>query len=190
MDSNEIILDVFELKNNKPILKFKVLVYGGIIISVNNTGIINGITKVINEVVNEILEISELTKIEKLEYSSQLTHSFEIKKLGYKNLFLNLTEKDLIELGFKEIPERKKITHKIKLAGIKIMAGVVFLAALTTVVFNVMGVIQIFPSIIKNTKQNPSEVPEVKDQPVKESFNSQKDSIFYQETDSLSNNSK
>lgn len=104
-NDNKINLEVFELKNHKPVLKYRIVVYDKIILSINNSDIKNGVSKVINEVVKEELKISELTKIEELDYGNSLTHSFEIIKLGWKNLFLNLTDNDLIKLGFKERPK-------------------------------------------------------------------------------------
>jgi len=104
-------LDVYELKNYKPVLNYRINVSDKIILSVDNNDIPpRGATKCVNEPIKEYLEITPLTPIENLDFGNQLTHRFQIKKLGWKNLFLNLTDNDLIELGFKE---KKRLKIKI-----------------------------------------------------------------------------
>lgn len=103
---NFIRLDVYELKDYKPVLNYRINVSAKIILSVDNNDIPpRGATKCVNEPIKEYLEITPLTPIENLDYGSQLTHRFQIKKLGWKNLFLNLTDNDLIKLVFKEKPK-------------------------------------------------------------------------------------
>jgi hypothetical protein len=107
---NFIRLDVYELKNYKPVVNYRINVSDKIILSVDNNDIPpRGATKCFNEPIKEYLEITPLTPIENLDYGSQLTHRFQIKKLGWKNLFLNLTDNDLIKLGFKEKPKRLRV---------------------------------------------------------------------------------
>ncbi len=99
-------LNVYELKNYKPVLIYRINVLDKIILSIDNKDLVHsGAYLVIDETIKEYLEITPLTPIENLDYGSQLTHKFQIKKLGWNNLYLNLTDKDLINLGFKEKPK-------------------------------------------------------------------------------------
>lgn len=181
---NEIILDVFELKNYKPVLKYRIVVYDKIIMSVNNSGIKNGVSKVINEAVKEEFEISELTKIEKLDYGNTLTHRFEIKKLGWKNLFLYLTDKELIKLGFKEKP--KSFWENLvdfSLNGVWLWLGRI--AVVTTLV---TGIILIFQFLSNSCKPQVSIKSEEKIIHQPDSKIISKDTFNISKNDSLLNN--
>ena len=173
-NDNEITLEVFELKNYKPVLKYRIMVYDKIIMSVNNFGIKNGVSKVINEVVKEELVISELTKIEKLDFGNSLTHKFEIRKLGWKNLFLNLTDKELIKLGFKEKPKTfwKKL-KKVHKTIIWIAGGILLLLSIILALFQTSEYVQ----KLKTNKESNSK----QELPIKTDNN-------ISETDSLTNN--
>lgn len=175
-NDNEIILEVFELKKHIPVLKYRIVVYDKIIISVNNSGIKNGVSKVINEEVKEELIISELTKIEKLNIGNSLTHRFEIRKLGWKNLFLNLSEKELIKLGFKEKPKtfwkRLKKVHKTI---IWIAGGTLLLLSIIIALFQTFEYLQ----KLKTNKESNSK----QEVPIRNENN-------ISETDSLNNNLK
>ena len=101
-ESDELIFDVFDVINHKPVLKYKMTVMDGIIMSINNEDEITGVRKIIKEDIIEELFILELTKIEKLGIKGELTYKFQIKKYGKEYLYLNLTDIDLINLGFIE----------------------------------------------------------------------------------------
>lgn len=106
--SSKIRLDVFELVNRHPILNYRISVVDKVIISIDNKDITQkGASKVIDLLVREKLDISELTDNEKLDFGNQLTHKFKIKNFGKNHLFLNLTDNDLIKLGFKEKPKTR-----------------------------------------------------------------------------------
>lgn len=175
-NDNEISLEVFELKNHKPVLKYRIVVYDKIIMSLNNFGIKNGVSKVINEVVKEELIISELTKIEKLDFDNSLTHRFEIRKLGWKNLFLNLTDKELIKLGFKEKPKTfwKKL-KKVHKTIIWIAGGILLLLSIILALFQTSEYLQ----KLKTNKESNSK----QELPIKNDNN-------ISEIDSLTNNLK
>ena len=103
---DKVILDVFEIINHKPVFKYKINVADKFIILLSNNYVPQtGVSKCINESVREKLVLSELTDIEKFDFKGQLTHKFQINSLAWKNLYLNLTDNELVKLGFKEKPK-------------------------------------------------------------------------------------
>jgi hypothetical protein len=134
--SSKIRLDVFELINRQPILNYRISVVDRVIISVDNKDITpKGVSKVIDLLVREKLEIFELTDDEKLGFSNQLTHKFKIKSFGKIFLFLNLTDSDLINLGFIENPPIIKFKlneNKRWFIGLSVMA----LIGIAAIIFN------------------------------------------------------
>jgi hypothetical protein len=104
--SSKIILDVFEIVNYNPVLKYKISVIAKFIILVSNNDVPRtGVCFVVDKHVREKLVLYELTDIEKFDFGSQLTHKFKIKSFGKNYLFLKLTDDDLIKLGFIEKPK-------------------------------------------------------------------------------------
>lgn len=116
--SSKIIIDVFEIKNHKPILTYKISVVDKFIILVSNKDVPQtGSRFVIDNQVREKFVIDDLNDNEKFDFGSQLTHKFKIKSFGKNYLFLNLTDIDLINLGFKEntsiiVPTITPVKHK------------------------------------------------------------------------------
>lgn len=106
--SSKIRLDVFEIVNRQPILNYRISVVDRVIISIDNKEInTKSVSKIIDLLVRENLEIFELPDDEKLGFGNQMTHKFKIKSFGKIFLFLNLTDNDLIKLGFKEKPKTR-----------------------------------------------------------------------------------
>jgi hypothetical protein len=104
-NSNTIRLDVYELKDYKPVLTYRINVFDKIITSVDNNDVPKkGAYKSIDMPVVEKLVLYDFTDIEKFKHGSQLTHKFKIKSFGKKFLYLNLTDNDLVKLGFMEKP--------------------------------------------------------------------------------------
>jgi hypothetical protein len=159
--SSIIRLDVFELVNRQPILNYRISVVDKIIASVDNKDVPKkGVYKAIDAPVIEKLVLCNLTDIEKFEFGSQLTHKFQIKKLGWKNLYINLTSNDLIKLGFIEpkqvIGKYEKLwiwIKKFHKAILWVLGGILLLLSITVAGF------EVYDRLNKQTEQKESIQP-------------------------------
>lgn len=179
---NSIRLDVYELKNYKPVLNYRINVSDKIILSVDNNDIPpRGATKCVNEPIKEYLEITPLTPIENLDYGSQLTHRFQIKKLGWKDLFLNLTDNDLIKLGFKVKPK----TFWQKLFDFSLNGVWLWLERIGFVLAIATGIIGLFQFLSNSCQQQVATKPLEKLTNQIDSKTNSTDSTYISKTDSL-----
>lgn len=155
LDKSElVILDVFEMVDYKPVFKYKINVLDKFVILVSNNDVPQtGVSKCINKQVNERLILYELTDDDKSVLGIPLTHKFHLKQFSNQYLFLNLTNRDLINLGFKE----SKINIRTWLTFIKkfhktlvwVLAGILMLLSI------IVAGLEIYDHL--NKQSNPKE---------------------------------
>lgn len=176
-----VILDVFELED-KPILKYRINVFDKFVILISNKDVPQtGVSKYVHKQVNERLILHELTVENKAVLGIPLTHKFHLKQFSNQYLFLNLTNKDLINLGFKEKPK----TFWQKLVDFNMNGFWRWLERIGFVIVVVTGLWGLFQFLSKSCKQQestkPQEVTINQTNPKRESVNS----LYVSKTDSL-----
>lgn len=181
---NEIILDVFELKNYQPILKYRIIVHNGIIMTINNTGIKNNIvSSVIDEMIQEYFDPEEIGNLEKQKIKGQVNYKFKITKWSKKNYYyLKLSNRQQVRLGLK-----KSFLHKLvdfKFNGFWTWLGRV------QIMLTIIGV----PTVVHLCSDNKDKNKELLRQETQDYQQVPKrvprDSVNISEADSLSNNLK
>lgn len=130
-------LEVFEIEDKTPVLRYKMIVENGILISIWNKGLIGQVGMLFeNIIVEEYLYLHSIDPLELLNIDGTVNYKFEINTLGWKNLYLNLSTKDQFKLGLIEKTKffRKglKKTHKIILW---ILLGIITLLKLTDLLY-------------------------------------------------------
>lgn len=143
-------LEVFELIDKEPVLKYKMIVENGIILAIWNKGIEGQRGKLIEKIdVKKYFSARPIDPIELLDISGQLNYKFDINKLGWRNLYLNLSKNDQIILGLIEKPKSfwiKLIDFSVRFY--RLFLSVIGIAAL------VLGVITDGFGLLDRKKEN------------------------------------
>lgn len=155
MKNEMLIFNVFEIVDYKPVFKYKINVLNKFVIRISNDNVpTTGASKVINKQINERLIIQELTKDEKSNLSIPLTHKFHLKQLSKYKLFLNLSNRDLVKLGFKEsrinIKNLWVFIKKFHKTLLWVLTGILLLLSI------IVAGLEIYDRLNKSTNQNES----------------------------------